>query len=95
MLVGAACCYLLKLAGLSVPRRVLDHPRTQQIAALLPIALLAALALTQTVATGSHLVLGARSAALVVAVVAVIRRAPFLVVVLLATGTAALVRLIT
>src|SRR5664280_2642590 len=48
VLVGATGCYLCKLAGLSVPQRVLDDPRTQRIAALLPIALLAALAATQT-----------------------------------------------
>lgn len=95
VVIGSGCCYLLKLAGLSVPGRVLDHPRTQQIAVLLPIALLTALTLTQTLATGSHLVLDARSGALVVAGVAVMLRAPFLVVVLLAAGTAALLRLIT
>ena len=27
VLLAAGGCYLLKLAGLSVPRRVLEHPR--------------------------------------------------------------------
>ena len=93
VLAGAACCYAFKVAGLSVPRRLLDHPRTQRISALLPIALLAGLALTQTVSTGTHLVLDARSAGLAVAIVAVSRRAPFLLVVILASATAAAVRL--
>ena len=43
VIVGSFGCYALKLAGLSVPPRVLDDPRVQRIAELLPIALLAAL----------------------------------------------------
>ena len=74
MLAGAAGCYLCKLAGLSVPQRVLDDPRTQQVAALLPLALLAALAATQTLTTGQRLVLDARAAALAVAALAVLLR---------------------
>jgi hypothetical protein len=52
ILVGAAGCYLLKLAGLSVPRRVLENPRVRRVAALLPIALLTALIVIQTFSTG-------------------------------------------
>lgn len=74
VLAGAAGCYLCKLAGLSVPQRVLDDPRTQQVAALLPLALLAALAATQTLTTGQRLVLDARAAALAVAALAVLLR---------------------
>lgn len=94
VLAGAAGCYLLKLAGLSLPQRVLDHPRTQRVAGLLPVALLAALVATQTFATGRHLQVDARTAALAVAAVAVVLRAPFLVVVGLAAATAALLRLV-
>ena len=36
VLSGSLACYLLKLAGLSVPRRVLDDKRVRRIAALLP-----------------------------------------------------------
>ena len=35
--------YLLKLAGMSLPEHVLNHPRVQRIAAFLPIAMLSAL----------------------------------------------------
>jgi branched-subunit amino acid transport protein len=93
VLVGAAGCYALKLAGLSVPRRVLDHPRARRIAGVLPVALLAALAATQTFGDGRHLTVDARAAGLAVAVLAIWRRAPFLVVVCAAAATAALVRL--
>ena len=54
--------------------------------------LLAALILTQTLGDGQHLVLDARVPALAVAAVLVWRRAPFLVVVLAAAATAALLR---
>lgn len=90
--VGALGCYLLKLAGLSVPRTVLERPRVQRIAALLPIVLLSALVAVQTFSFGSALVLDARAAGLAVAGVAVWRKLPFLVVVGLAAVTTALFR---
>ena len=94
VLVASASCYLLKLAGLSLPARVLQDARVQRTVPLVPIALLAALVATQTFSTGHHLVLDVRAAALGVAVVAVLLRAPFLLVVAAATATAALLRLI-
>ena len=94
LLVACAACYAIKLAGLSLPQRFLEGPRVQRIIPLLPVALLAALVATQTFATGSHLVLDVRAAALAVAVVAVLLRAPFLVVVVAGAATAALLRLV-
>jgi branched-subunit amino acid transport protein len=93
VLIGSAGCYVLKLAGLSVPRRVLDDPRVRRVAALLPIGLLAALAAVQTFADGRHLTVDARVAGVAVALVAIWRRAPFLLVVGLAAATTALLRL--
>jgi hypothetical protein len=92
---GAAGCYLIKLAGLSVPERVLRDPRTQRIGLLLPGATLAALALTQTATTGSELVLDARAAGVAAAVAALAVRLPFLAVVGAAVVTTALVRAVT
>ncbi len=91
--VGCLGCYLLKLAGLSVPKTVLERPRVLRIAGLLPIVLLSALVAVQTFSLGSELVLDARAAGLAVAGIAVWRRAPFLVVVALAAFTTAMVRL--
>jgi hypothetical protein len=59
---------------------------------LVAVPLLAALILVQTLGTGQRLVLDARLPAVAVAAVLVWRRAPFLVVVLAAAGTAALLR---
>jgi hypothetical protein len=94
LLVSAAGCYLLKLAGLSVPDAVLEHPLVERVADLLPVALLAALVAVQVFADGQVLVVDARLVGLGVAVVALLLRAPFLVVVLLAAAAAALVRLV-
>ena len=95
VLVGSAVCYLLKLLGLGVPQAVLDNARVRQVATLLPIALLSALIAVQTFSDGRALVLAARAAGLGVAVVAVLLRAPFLVVVIAACATTAAIRLLT
>ncbi len=92
ILVTTAGCYLLKLAGLLVPRSWLEQPTVARVAALLPVALLAALAAVQTFAVGSRLVVDARLAGVAAGVVALLFRAPFLVVVFVAAGTAAAVR---
>jgi uncharacterized membrane protein len=92
VLVAAAGCYALKLAGLSVPSRWLEGERFQRVAALVPVALLAALIATQTFGDGDALVLDARAAGLAAAGGAVALRAPFLVVVALASAVTALLR---
>lgn len=94
LLAAAAACYLLKLAGLSLPQRWLQNPRVQLTVPLIPVALLAALVATQTFSSGHHLVLDVRAAALGVALIAVLLRAPFLVVVIAGAATAALLRLL-
>ena len=93
LLVAAGVCYAIKLAGLSLPQRFLQDPRIQRTVPLLPVALLAALIATQTFASGLHLVLDVRAAALGVAAIAVLLRAPFLIVVAAGAATAALLRL--
>jgi hypothetical protein len=95
VLLTSAGSYLTKLVGLSVPRRVLDRPAVHRVTALLPVALLAALVGVQTLSTGERLVVDARLAGVAVAVVALLLRAPFIVVVALAALTAALVRLMS
>jgi branched-subunit amino acid transport protein len=92
ILVTAAGCYALKLAGLSIPERVLATPIVQRIAAFLPVALLAALVAVQTFATGSEVQVDARLAGVAAAVVALLLRAPFLVVVAVAAVVAAALR---
>ncbi|MPZ63512.1 MAG: AzlD domain-containing protein [Propionibacteriales bacterium] len=94
ILISALGCYAFKLAGLSVPESVLGRRVVQRIADLLPVALLAALVGTQTFAAGTALVVDARLAGLLAGVIALLLRAPFIVVVAVAAATTALLRLI-
>ena len=92
--IGAGIgCYLLKLAGLSLPPRVMDHPVVERVADLIPVALLAALVAVQVLASEQALVVDARLAGLATAFVLLLVRAPFLVVVFGAALVAALIRL--
>jgi len=90
-------CYLLKLAGMSVPERALSHPVVRRTADLLPVVLLAALIAVQVFVSkgpdGPELSIDARLAGLAAAFVALLLRMPFLVVVVAAALTAALIRL--
>ncbi|OLB77979.1 MAG: branched-chain amino acid transporter AzlD [Actinobacteria bacterium 13_2_20CM_2_71_6] len=92
--VATVVCYLFKIAGLSLPERWLDNPRIRRIAGLLPVALLAALTAIQTMSSRSTLVVDARLAGVAAGALALLLRAPFLVVVAVAAGTAALIRLL-
>jgi branched-subunit amino acid transport protein len=92
ILVAAAGCYAWKLLGLSVPARILEHPVVERIADLLPVAMLAALIAVQVLTTGQSIEVDARVVGLGAAVVALVLRAPFIVVVLVAAVTTALVR---
>ncbi|MDN0197582.1 AzlD domain-containing protein [Streptomyces sp. S.PNR 29] len=90
--VTALGCYAVKLAGLLVPSGALERPLVKRLAALLPVALLAALTAQQTFADGHALVLDARAAGLAAAGVALVLRAPFLLVVAAAVVVTAGVR---
>ena len=92
VLLASLIAFLLKLSGYLVPGRLLQHPKAVRIAAVLPAALLAALVVVQSFSSGAHLVLDARVCGLAVAVVALVLRAPFLVVVVAAAAAAAGVR---
>ena len=94
VLVASLGCLLLKVAGWSVPARFLEGDRLRRTTVLLPVALLAGLVVVQTFGSGRHLILDARSAGLAVAAVALLLRAPFLVVVVAAAATAAVLRVL-
>lgn len=95
IVVTVVGCYALKLLGLSVPAGMLERPLVRRFVALVPVALLAALTAVQTV-TGhaGRLTVDARLAGLAAAGVALLLRAPFLVVVAVAAATAAGLRLL-
>lgn len=93
--VTAVGCYAVKLIGLLVPAGVLERPLVQRMAALLPVALLAALTAQQTFADGQALLLDAKAAGLAAAAVALLLRAPFLLVVAAAVVVTAGMRAMT
>jgi branched chain amino acid efflux pump len=92
VLAASVIAYGFKVAGYTVPPAFLERPRLLRVTEVLPAALLASLVVLQTFSTGSHLALDARAAGLGVAVVALVLRAPFIVVVIVAAVAAALLR---
>ncbi len=96
VLVSCALAFSAKLLGGLVPQRWLDRPVVARCVTFLPVALLSALVATSTVLTtttaGVRFAIDARLAALVVAGIALLLRAPFIVVIVLAGATAAGIR---
>jgi len=88
----SAISYALKAAGPLLAGGRQLGPQLRRILDLVAVPLLAALIATQTLGDGHRLVADARVPALAVAALLVWRRAPFLVVVLAAAATAALLR---
>ncbi|HKA84955.1 MAG TPA: AzlD domain-containing protein [Acidimicrobiales bacterium] len=93
VLIGlAAGTYGLKAAApLLLSGRTLP-PAVARLAALLPAALLAALALVSTVTRDGVAVIDARLVGLAAAAIALVARAPFIVVVIVAAAATALAR---
>jgi len=92
VLAGSAACYLLKIAGYVVPERWLEIPAVRRATALIPVALLAALVGIWTFTSQSEVTVDARILGLATAVVALLLRAPFLVVIVSAAVVTALAR---
>ncbi|MEV5597876.1 AzlD domain-containing protein [Streptomyces sp. NPDC052496] len=90
--VTAVGCYLMKYLGLLVPAGTLERPLVKRLAALLPVALLAALIAQETFSDGHQLLFDARVAGVGAAVLALLLRAPFLLIVAVAVGVTAGIR---
>jgi hypothetical protein len=95
VIVASIGCYLLKLAGLSLPASLLERPEVQRVAVLLPVALLAGLVAVETFGADGRLVVDLRLAGLGAGVIALLLRAPFLVVIVVAAATTAVLRAVT
>jgi len=86
----SAAAFALKYLGQSIPERYLSHPRIQSINSLIPIALLSALVAVQAFTDKTRLVIDHRALGVGVAVVALMLRAPFPIVVISAAASSAL-----
>lgn len=83
-----------KVAGAFVPRRWVRDERVRGVLVLLPVALFAALTVTQVAGGPDGLVVDLRLVGLAVAALCLLLRAPFLVVVVAAAAATALCRLL-
>ena len=83
--------FALKYLGHLLPERWLTSARLQRVNALVPIALLSALVVAEGLVVKTHVVIDHRVAGLAAALVALILRAPFPLVVIAAALTSALV----
>ncbi len=93
--IGASIIsYLTKLAGYLVPREVLERAAVARVATAMTVGLLASLVVVQTLGGDGGLSPDSRILALGVAVVALVLRAPFLVVVILGAAAVAFGRLL-
>lgn len=93
VVIASLLVYSWKIAGYFVPDSLLT-PRVRRYAERVTITLLAALVAIQTLTTESQWAIDARIPAVLVAVVLLMLRAPFIVVVLSAALVAAGLRLL-
>jgi len=92
LVVLSAGAYTCKLAGVVAGERFAD--RLAPVTALLPAALFSALVLTMSVADGPSLAVDARLIGVAAGALAAVRRAPMVVVVMVAMAATALLRLV-
>ncbi|NNC11449.1 AzlD domain-containing protein [Planctomonas sp. JC2975] len=93
ILAAGIVAYLTKLIGYLVPAAWLKNKRMTRIAGTLTIGLLASLTVINTLASGQQLAFDSRIGSLVAALIALLFKAPFLVVVIVGAAAAALLRL--
>lgn len=92
LVVLAAGTYALKVAGPMLAAGRTLPPWARRLAELMTAALLAALVATQTLASGTTLIVDARLVGVAAAGLAVWRRAPFIVVVVIGAATTGVLR---
>jgi branched-subunit amino acid transport protein len=94
LLVGAGTVLIKSVGPVGVAGRRLP-PRVDQLLEMVAPAILAALVVTETFASGRSLVVDARLAGVGAGIVAIALRAPFWVVVIVGALATALVRLVS
>lgn len=95
IVLGALITFALKAAGPALLGGRELPVLARRFVTVLPAAVLAAIVVVQTFGDGRSLTLDARAVGITVAALALWRRAPLLVVLVLAAGTTALVRLVS
>lgn len=96
LVVAALGTYALKLAGLSLPESVLNHPRVRRVATFLPVAMLSGLVAVALFDGGRTYAFDWRTlAGVTAAVAALLLRRGLVVVFLVAISVTAVLRLLT
>jgi branched-subunit amino acid transport protein len=96
VLLASVGCYVLKLAGMSVPRAFLERDDIRRVAMFLPVSMLAALVVVEALDGGGQLRFDpALLAGVGAGVVALAVRRSFLVVIVVAAATAGVLRAVT
>jgi Branched-chain amino acid transport protein (AzlD) len=95
IILASIAVLALKLLGYLVPPSLIEKPVPARIAGLLTVALLSALIVTQSIGEGQGVTVDARVPALVVAAGLFALRVPFILVIIAAAATAALIRALT
>jgi branched-subunit amino acid transport protein len=89
LLITSALVFIIRFAGYLVPEKYLTNPTALRINTLIPIALLSALVAVQSFTDKASIIIDQRMAGLGVAVIALLLKAPFPVVVISAAATSA------
>ena len=93
ILLSAIAVFALKLAGYLVPQSLLQRPTPARVSNLLTVALLSALIAVQTLERAGDIQIDARVPAVLFAGVLFALKVPFIIVIIAAAATAALLRL--
>lgn len=92
VLVASGGAFLEKLLGYLLPHSFLERDSVRRMTGLLPVSLLSALVIVQTFSVDSAISVDARLLGVAVAVIALLLRAPFIVVVVMAAAVTGVVR---
>jgi branched-subunit amino acid transport protein len=92
VIASSVIAFALKFSGNIIPEKYLENPKVKSISVFVPIVMLSALVVVQTFGVGQALVIDARIVGLIFAVILLLIRAPFIVVVFGAAAIAAILR---
>ncbi len=92
VIIGSFIAFALKFAGFLVPKSILEHDLFKKIIPILPIGMLSGLIAVQVLADKQNIVFDGRIIGVAVGIVALLFRAPFIVVVILAAAVTAIGR---
>lgn len=92
VVTASLIAFVLKFAGFLVPRAILEHDLFKKIIPFLPVGMLSGLIAVQVLAVKQTIVFDGRIAGIVAGTIALIFRAPFIVVVVVAAAVTAIGR---